>query len=167
MINGYPLIIPHSREMIRVSLQNKILQCRLLPFTKCQPFTWITSETNFTIFFWAIQTKCCGPLYITISASFLLMFNLAAWLKSRTGFFFHQFCCGQLWVWHMFCGQDLWWTIPLHIFHWSCWDHLEKCCTKCIDLGFCTYVTKRWRSSRTIWVCPHPITPGWLPHWPY
>ena len=31
-------------------------------------------------------------------------------------------CCGQLWVWHMFCGQDLWWVIPLHIFHWSCWD---------------------------------------------
>ncbi len=24
-------------------------------------------------------------------------------------------CCGQLWVWHMFCGQDLWWAIPLHI----------------------------------------------------
>ncbi len=23
-------------------------------------------------------------------------------------------------IWHMFCGQDLWWTIPLHIFHWSC-----------------------------------------------
>ncbi len=33
-------------------------------------------------------------------------------------------CCGQLWVRHMFCGQDLWWTIPLHIFHWSCWDIL-------------------------------------------
>ncbi len=31
-------------------------------------------------------------------------------------------CCGQLWVRHMFCGRDLWWTIPLHIFHWSCWD---------------------------------------------
>ncbi len=24
----------------------------------------------------------------------------------------------------MFCGRDLWWTIPLHIFHWSCWDTL-------------------------------------------
>ncbi len=33
-------------------------------------------------------------------------------------------CCGQLWVRHMFCGRDLWWTIPLHIFHWSCWDTL-------------------------------------------
>ncbi len=31
-------------------------------------------------------------------------------------------CCGQLWVRHMFCGRDMWWTIPLHIFHWSCWD---------------------------------------------
>ncbi len=31
-------------------------------------------------------------------------------------------CCGQLWVWHMFCGQDLWWAIPLHIYHWSGWD---------------------------------------------
>ncbi len=33
-------------------------------------------------------------------------------------------CCGQLWVRHMFCGRDLWWIIPLHIFHWSCWDTL-------------------------------------------
>ncbi len=33
-----------------------------------------------------------------------------------------EMCCGQLWVWHIFCGQDLWWTKPLHIFHWSCWD---------------------------------------------
>ncbi len=27
------------------------------------------------------------------------------------------YCCGQLWVRHMFCGRDLWWTMPLHIFH--------------------------------------------------
>ncbi len=47
-------------------------------------------------------------------------------------------CCGQLWVWHMFCGQDLWWAIPLHIFHWSCWgtiwiptDHMDLCQTHC------------------------------------
>ncbi len=33
-------------------------------------------------------------------------------------------CCGQLWVRHMFCGRDLWWTVPLHIFHWSCWETL-------------------------------------------
>ncbi len=37
-------------------------------------------------------------------------------------FSFKQYYCGQLWVRHMFCGRDLWWTIPLHIFHWSCWD---------------------------------------------
>ncbi len=36
----------------------------------------------------------------------------------------HNLCWGQLWVRHMFCGRDLWWTIPLHIFHWSCWDTL-------------------------------------------
>ncbi len=24
-------------------------------------------------------------------------------------------CCGQLWVWHMYCSQDLWWAMPLHI----------------------------------------------------
>ncbi len=33
-------------------------------------------------------------------------------------------CCGQLWVRHMICGRDLWWNIPLHIFHWSYWDSL-------------------------------------------
>ena len=49
-----------------------------------------------------------------------------------------EHCCGQLWVWHMFGGQDLWWTIPLHIFHWSCWDtiwipndHMDLCQTHC------------------------------------
>ncbi len=47
-------------------------------------------------------------------------------------------CCGQLWVWHMFWGQDLWWTIPLHIFHWLCWDatliptdHMDHFQTRC------------------------------------
>ncbi len=47
-------------------------------------------------------------------------------------------CCGQLWAWHMFCGQDLWWTMSLHIFHWSCWDtiwiptdHMDLCQTHC------------------------------------
>ena len=50
-------------------------------------------------------------------------------------------CCGQLWVRHMFCGQDLWWTIPLHIFHWSCWDtlwipndHMDLCQTPCVQV---------------------------------
>ncbi len=50
-------------------------------------------------------------------------------------------CCGQLWVWHMFCGQDLWWTIPLHIFHWSCWDtlwipndHMDLSQTPCVQV---------------------------------
>ncbi len=23
-----------------------------------------------------------------------------------------QGCCGQLWVWHMFCGESLWWVMP-------------------------------------------------------
>ncbi len=23
-----------------------------------------------------------------------------------------SFCCGQLWVWHMFCGKGSWWVIP-------------------------------------------------------
>ncbi len=47
-------------------------------------------------------------------------------------------CCGHLWVWHMFCGQSLWWTIRLHIFHLSCWDtlwipndHMDLCQTHC------------------------------------
>ncbi len=50
-------------------------------------------------------------------------------------------CCGHLWVWHMFCGQDLWWTIPLHVFHWSCWDtlwipndHMDLCQTHCVQV---------------------------------
>ncbi len=50
-------------------------------------------------------------------------------------------CCGQLWVWHMFCGQDLWWAIPLHIFHWSCWDtlwipndHMDLSQTPCVQV---------------------------------
>ncbi len=35
--------------------------------------------------------------------------------------------CGQLWVRHMFCGRDLWWTIPLHIFFrlYSEIDHIH------------------------------------------
>ncbi len=55
-----------------------------------------------------------------------------------------NYCCGQLWVWHMFCGQDLWWAIPLHIFHWSCWDR--------------PYPPWHWSL-----VCHHPITLRWLP----
>ncbi len=50
-------------------------------------------------------------------------------------------CCGQLWVWHMFSGQDLWWTMSLHIFHWSCWDtiwipndHMDLCQTHCVQV---------------------------------
>ena len=43
-------------------------------------------------------------------------------------------------------------TLPVII-----WGHLEKCCTKCIDLGFCTYVTKQWRSSRTVWLGKKPL----------
>ncbi len=38
----------------------------------------------------------------------------------------------------MFCGQDLLWAIPLHIFHRSCWDtiriptdHMDLCQTHC------------------------------------
>ena len=41
----------------------------------------------------------------------------------------------------MFCGRDLWWTIPLHIFHWSCWDtlwipndHMDLCQTHCVQV---------------------------------
>ena len=57
-------------------------------------------------------------------------------------------CCSQLWVWHMFCGQDLWWIIPLHIFHWSCsdtiWipnDHMDLCQTHCVQVPdfFCLW----------------------------
>ncbi len=39
-----------------------------------------------------------------------------AWRAHMCHFSSVCLCCGQLWVWHMFCGQDLWWaTIPLHI----------------------------------------------------
>ncbi len=41
----------------------------------------------------------------------------------------------------MFCGRDLWWTIPLHIFHWSCWDtlwipndHMDLCQAPCVQV---------------------------------
>ncbi len=54
---------------------------------------------------------------------------------------FHASCCSQLWVRHMFCGRDLWWTIPLHIFHWSCLDnlwipnnHMDLCQTLCVQV---------------------------------
>ncbi len=60
-------------------------------------------------------------------------------METATHSFFHNsYCCGQLWVWHMFCSQDLWWAIPLHIYHWSCWDtiwiptdHMDLCQTHC------------------------------------
>ncbi len=26
-------------------------------------------------------------------------------------------CCGQRWVWHMFCGKGLWWVIPTNKIH--------------------------------------------------
>ncbi len=36
------------------------------------------------------------------------------------------------------CCQDLWWAMPLHIFHWSCWDtiwiptdRMDLCQTHC------------------------------------
>ncbi len=48
----------------------------------------------------------CGGLYVALEYPPLLVCDY----------------CGQLWVRQMFCGRDLWWTIPLHIFHWSCWD---------------------------------------------
>ena len=48
------------------------------------------------------------------------------------------YCCGQLWVWHMFCGQCLWWVMPPNEIHGSSWntirvsiDHMDLCQTHC------------------------------------
>ncbi len=47
-------------------------------------------------------------------------------------------CCGQLWVWHMFCGVGLWWVIPpnkIHGLYWNtAWvsiDPVDLCQTHC------------------------------------
>ena len=78
--------------------------------------------------------------------------HLCSWSMSKRGHIniCGSHCCGQLWVWHMFCGQDLWWTMPLHIFHWSCWDtlwipkdHMDLCQTPCVQslpTVVCTWV---------------------------
>ncbi len=74
-----------------------------------------------------IQTL--GYIYLpskhpTTSGQSLDMFRKRLWLQGLCATIKNTSCCGQLWVRHMFCGRDLWWTIPLHIFHWSCWDTL-------------------------------------------
>ncbi len=47
-------------------------------------------------------------------------------------------CCGQLWVWHMFCGVGLWWAIPPNKINGSYWntvwvsvDRMDLCQTHC------------------------------------
>ncbi len=75
-----------------------------------------------------------SPPEIKIKCTFLLTQTVVFWMRNVFAFyerhidkqvsFCQEFCCGQLWVRHMFCGRDLWWTIPLHIFHWSFWDTL-------------------------------------------
>ncbi len=59
----------------------------------------------------------------------------------------HEGCCGQLWVWHMFCGVDLWWVMPPNKTHGSYWLHSEidhihlsieaQCGTACLPTGDC------------------------------
>ena len=55
-------------------------------------------------------------------------------------FFFGKgsLCCGQLWVWHMFCDQCSWWAMPPNKSHGSGWDtiwvpadHVNLCQTHC------------------------------------
>ncbi len=36
-------------------------------------------------------------------------------------------CCGQLWVWHMFCGKGLWWVMPPNKIHGSHWNTIGAC----------------------------------------
>ncbi len=89
------------------------------------------------------------------------------WHKGSWTLLVRLYCCGQLWVWHMFCGQDLWWAIPLHIYHWSCWDtiwiptdRMDLCQTHCKQV-LRNRPDPPWNWSL---VCHHPFTPGWLPH---
>ena len=71
-------------------------------------------------------------------------------------------CCGQLWVWHMFCNQDLWWAIPFHIFHWLSWDTLWIP-NDHMDLSQIILRNRPYPPWHWSLVCHHPITLGWLP----
>ncbi len=80
-------------------------------------------------------------------------------------------CCGQLWVWHMICGQDLWWTIYHFIFSI---DRVG------IPFGFQIVASFGWKSANCCELRPFSnccvaqktsmavnITLGWLPQWGY
>ncbi len=105
---------------------------------------------------------CIMDSHITFISNHFLSRDLSASIKGNQSAFFYinyclqkinfkvavlyicvvcPTCCGQLWVRHMFCGRDLWWTIPLHIFHCSCWDtlwipndHMDLCQTPCVQV---------------------------------
>ena len=53
-------------------------------------------------------------------------------------------CCGQLWVWHMFCGKGLWWVMPPNEIHRSHWntngvsiDRMDLCQAHCKQVPEC------------------------------
>ncbi len=86
---------------------------------------------------------------------FILTHPSTVKFKHRGQIIVHTLCCGQLWVWHMFWSQDLWWAIPLHIYHWSCWDtiwiptdHMDLFQTHFPRLGSCGQI---WTYGST-WV---------------
>ncbi len=84
-------------------------------------------------------------------------------------------CCGQLWVWHMFCGRDLWWAIPLHIFHWSCWDtiwipidHMDLCQTHCKQVPdffrLWGHMVNGWSTWVVLWLLFFRSAPSTFPN---
>ncbi len=101
-------------------------------WTHSQKCSQLTTRSNVFIFVSNLRLKQTHPQtdgqtdrhykvhYLPASLNYVVdndLFNLC--YTSKSGL-----CCGELWVRHMFCGRDLWWTILLHIFHWSCWDTL-------------------------------------------
>ena len=55
----------------------------------------------------------------------------------------HALCYSQLWVWHMFCGQCLWWAMAPNKNHGSSWntiwvltDCMGLCQTHCRQMPY-------------------------------
>ncbi len=68
-------------------------------------------------------------------------------------------CCGQLWVWHMFCSQGLWWVMPPNKNHWSHWNTItfvRHTVSRCLNFPAIPEVTRSRGQSQYTWLPPVP-----------
>ena len=117
---------------------------------------------------------------------FKLLKNLEPLVKAMYRKLEPLFCCGQLWVWHMFYCVGLWWVVPTNKIHRIAFEHpfgfqidqihlsIEAHCgTTCLPMGDChNFMCSLSKECRALlinkcpwcfWItsgaraCPYPI----------